>query len=122
MEDDLHTIQLVSFLLQKWGFSVLTADNVFEAASTLEADSAIQLVILDILLPSVSGVELLKMLKANFAHIKVLIVSAHVGVSLEIQDPLIQDTPKLLKPFRQDRFYNALTELGFTPSSATFTP
>ena len=111
VEDDVHTIELLRFLIEKLGFETAVADNVVDALAALETLTDLQLVILDILLPSQSGVELLKQLTAEYPAIKVLIVSAHVGV-LDKQDPLVQMTPKLAKPFRQEQFREAIGRLG----------
>ena len=112
VEDDVHTIELLRFLLEKLGFETVVTDNVVDAIATLERLPDLQLVILDILLPSLSGVELLKYLQAQASDVKVLIVSAHVGV-LDKQDPIVQATPKLAKPFRQEQLRAAIAELGF---------
>ena len=114
VEDDVHTIELLRFLVEKLGFETAVADNVVDALAALERLADIELVILDILLPSQSGVELLKYLNVEHPAIKVLIVSAHVGV-LDKQDPLVQMTPKLAKPFRQEQFREAIYRLGFEP-------
>ncbi len=114
VEDDVHTIELLRFLVEKLGFETAVADNVVDALAALERLADIELVILDILLPSQSGVELLKQLNVEYPAIKVLIVSAHVG-ALDKQDPLVQMTPRLAKPFRQEQFREAIARLGFEP-------
>ena len=117
IEDDVHTVRLISELLQSLSFDCLIADNLIEALAALEQDTAIQLVTLDVFLPGLQGTTLLQTLRERFAHIKVLIVSAHVA-DLEAEcDPLIAPLPKLAKPFRQTEFRSAIQALGLIPAT-----
>ena len=117
IEDDIHTVRLISELLQAMNFDCLTTDNLIEALSVLEQDADIQLVTLDVFLPGLQGTTLLKTLRERFAHIKVLIVSAHVADLESNCDPLIAPLSKLSKPFRQTEFRSAIQALGLIPAT-----
>ncbi|MEO8398106.1 MAG: response regulator, partial [Chloroflexota bacterium] len=59
VEDDLHTVALLTMLLKRLGFETLTADNVPDAQSALAGPLDLDLIVLDILLPGLSGTKLL---------------------------------------------------------------
>jgi DNA-binding NtrC family response regulator len=115
VEDDVSSSVLVSMLLQQHGFETFTADNAVDALLVIENQEGISVILLDILLPGLSGMSLLESLRKDYPEISVLIVSAHVDT-----DPTalaaIGDTPQLRKPFSKHQFDEAIRQLGVLPS------
>lgn len=68
VEDDKDIGQVVSEYLREAGLSVLWADNGKTARQYIADDPAIDLFILDIMLPHVSGIELLRLIREHDAH------------------------------------------------------
>ena len=118
IEDDIHTVRLISELLTALRFDCVHTDNLVEAMSVLEQDAEIGLVTLDVFLPGLQGTKLLQFLHERFPHIKVLLVSAHVADLAADNDPLIAALPKLAKPFRQSDFREAIQALGLSSSTS----
>ncbi|MDR0841508.1 MAG: response regulator transcription factor [Christensenellaceae bacterium] len=63
VEDDPHIAQVVSEYLKEAGYIVLSAPDGQAARNLLESEREIDAFILDIMLPAVSGLELLRMLR-----------------------------------------------------------
>ena len=53
------------------------AVNGKEALNIIETDPDIDVLIADISMPELSGIELCKLLQSNYAHIRILILSMH---------------------------------------------
>lgn len=77
IEDDPDIQELLRFTLEKEGFAVVQALSAEEGLSKLHRSKA-DLIILDIMLPGMSGMDVLRRLKAeaNFASVRVILASA----------------------------------------------
>lgn len=64
IEDDKDISELISYNLKKENFNVITAYDGEEALNLIK-DNVIDLIILDLMLPSVSGIDLLKYIKRD---------------------------------------------------------
>lgn len=115
IEDDVHTVLLLTTLLQHWGFEAFTSDNTVDALMVLENQSDIRLVTLDMLLPGLSGMSLLDTLRVKFPNAAVLIVSAVLETD-QLDLVRLGDTPRLLKPFSKQQFDEAIHKLGVIPA------
>jgi len=65
VEDDQHINEVVSEYLKETGMSVLSAENGKVAQQIIEGNDRISLFILDIMLPEISGLELLQILRGD---------------------------------------------------------
>jgi DNA-binding NtrC family response regulator len=59
VDDDEDTREMLTIALTDWGYSVLTARNGSEAIQTLERNPTVAVVLLDIRLPGIGGMEVL---------------------------------------------------------------
>jgi len=64
IEDDLATLKLMKIALEKNGYNVVGAENGLNGFSAA-TDQSFDSIILDIGLPDISGLEVLKRLRAN---------------------------------------------------------
>jgi len=78
VDDDLELLQLVRVLLSRISIDAVSFENAADAAQYLRTEPLPDLLILDLMLPDVSGVEFLRQLrsKPNFDTMPVLILSA----------------------------------------------
>ena len=78
VEDDRDTLAGLFTLLTQAGYSVLTAENGAQAVDLLSHGIHPRLIVLDLMLPRVSGQEVLKHLREDLSlrHIPVIVVTA----------------------------------------------
>jgi DNA-binding response OmpR family regulator len=85
--DDSETVLLMlQRRLEMAGYEVITATDGQEALDTVAeagADDAPDLILLDAMMPNISGIEVLKTLRESGSRIPILIISAH----LDAQEP-----------------------------------
>jgi DNA-binding NtrC family response regulator len=74
VDDEEPVCELLSEFFQKRGFEVTTAENA-EAAKNVLDETAINLVVLDVLLPDGDGMELLELIKTNHPSLPVIIMT-----------------------------------------------
>lgn len=100
VEDELAIRQMLLFVLQDSGFEVLQAQNTQEAMQYI-SENAIDLLILDWMLPGISGVELCSRLKKESAykHIPVIMLTAKAEEDDKIQGLNAGADDYLTKPF-----------------------
>lgn len=77
VDDDIETTALFESLITSNGHSPVAVNTSLTAIETIKAEAP-DLILLDIMMPDVNGIELCKMIKANpqIKHIPVMIVSA----------------------------------------------
>jgi two-component system alkaline phosphatase synthesis response regulator PhoP len=74
VDDEPHIGRIIKTRLEQGEFAVTVADNGVEALSMLEQNSAFKLVILDLMLPGMSGLEVLRAVRSNAAWKELLVV------------------------------------------------
>lgn len=84
VDDEPSIVQSLSGLLMDEGFEVTTAENGYEALQHVEADSP-DLVLLDIWMPGIDGLETLKEIKKNHPHIHVIMITGHGTIETAVQ-------------------------------------
>ena len=76
VDDEPSILQTLSGLLSDEGFEVTTAANGYEALKIIDAESP-DLVLLDIWMPGIDGIETLKEIKKGNPTIQVIIITGH---------------------------------------------
>jgi CheY-like chemotaxis protein len=77
VEDDESSRSLIARILQRLDYETLEATNGLTALNILEADSAFDLIITDVRMSPVDGMNLLDQVKQLYHHIPVLMISVH---------------------------------------------
>lgn len=78
VDDDQELQNLVKALLERGGLEAIPAMNVASAVQILRAKPMPDVVLLDLMLPDISGLELLRQMRAKevFDHLPIIILSA----------------------------------------------
>lgn len=100
VEDDIGTQRLLTALLKQNGFRPMIFDTAEKAYAALQSQPTPALIILDMLLPGMSGVDLIRLIKQNQVWEKIPVVV--VTVLSRAEADLSGDTPAaywLNKPF-----------------------
>ncbi len=75
VDDEAILLKAVEFKLKKEGYSVDTASSGEEAIDKLKNGGEFDLIISDVMMPGLSGMELLKSVKENNAEMRVLLLT-----------------------------------------------
>ena len=74
VDDDPINRKLIVKILQKKSFNIIEANNGLEALNAINSNKKIDLILLDIVMPVMNGIEFLKQIKANPALMNVPII------------------------------------------------
>jgi len=103
VEDETALREITVSILQSAGYTVVEADNPAKAIQLAETHSGpIHLLLTDVIMPLMSGVELSKRLKAAIPHLKVIFASGYGGDELAKQLSVATDAVLLSKPFSKN--------------------
>ena len=111
VEDDRFTREALKELLRAYDFRVQLASNGVEALQLLENMDLIDLVISDIVMPKMGGLDLYKALEKDYPAIKVLLITGH---PIEEESHLRLEKGNihwLQKPFTAHEFKEIIAEL-----------
>lgn len=97
IDDDQAILQLLQFNLEKQGHTVLTADNGERGLSLINHEE-FDLVFLDIMLPGMNGIEILKKIRQHRPHISVVMMTALKSISPAITAMKLGAFDYLTKP------------------------
>ena len=80
VDDEPAMQELIRVILERWGFELIPALNVATAVEILRQKSLPDLVLLDMMLPDIDGLELLRQIRETkvFDNLPIIIVSAAV--------------------------------------------
>jgi two-component system cell cycle sensor histidine kinase/response regulator CckA len=117
VEDETAVRTLVGQFLKDAGYSVLTASS-GEEALALAGEALFELLLADVIMPGMSGVQLAEQLKQAHPEIAVLLMSGYSGERLDSQGVRAHAWPLVEKPFRLPALLELVREqLGERPSS-----
>jgi DNA-binding response OmpR family regulator len=117
IEDERHIARFLEFVLKKAGYEVAVAYNsaqAFAAAEPFEPDA----VLLDLVLPGMSGLEILKRLRAEPRHasVVVMVLSAHSFGDLPDEVMEAGANAHCPKPIAPSTLLKTLLDLGVPPT------
>jgi two-component system NtrC family sensor kinase len=98
-EDDLREVLDIS--LSDTGYDVLTAENGAQAMNILK-ETGVPVVITDIKMPGIDGIELLRKIKSNNPETEVIMLTGHGDLDLAIKSLKNEATDFVTKPINDD--------------------
>jgi two-component system, NtrC family, nitrogen regulation response regulator NtrX len=102
VDDEPSILQSLSGILSDEGFEALTAANGYEALKVIEEESP-DLVLLDIWMPGLDGIETLKEIKKYNPHIQVVIITGHGNVETAVKATKMGAFDLIEKPLSIDK-------------------
>ena len=102
VDDEPSILQSLSGLLTDEGFEVITANNGYEALKTIDSEAP-DLVLLDIWMPGIDGIETLKEIKKNNASLPVVIITGHGNVETAVKATKLGAFDLIEKPLNIDK-------------------
>jgi len=112
VDDDFINRKLLQTLLKKNPSvtEVIEAENGSDALDKLKKESNVNLILLDIMMPIVDGIEFLKIFRSDMsnAHIPVIVLSTDDTRKTEVFDNGANDF--LRKPIKEDQLFAKMTQ------------
>ena len=107
VDDEPSILQSLGGLLSDEGFTVTTAANGYEALKIIEAESP-DLVLLDIWMPGIDGIETLKEIKKENPNIQVIIITGHGTIETAVRATKLGAYDLIEKPLSIDKVIVAI--------------
>ena len=102
VDDEKNYLVVLETLLESEGYEIITASNGSKAVERLR-DSDINLIITDVKMPAMSGMELLKKAKELTPDIPVIMMTAFGTIEMAVEAMKEQAFDYITKPFENDR-------------------
>ncbi|MFO7840496.1 MAG: sigma-54 dependent transcriptional regulator [Desulfosalsimonadaceae bacterium] len=107
VDDEASILKSLSGILSDEGFETLTATNGYEALKTLETESP-DLVLLDIWMPGIDGIDTLKEIKQNHPGTQVVMITGHGTIETAVNATKIGAYDFIEKPISIDKVIVAI--------------
>ncbi len=107
VDDNTDMLELISRNLTSKGFKIFNASSVFDAIKILESTS-VDLVITDIKMPKVGGLNLVRHVRENFKDTEILVITGYPSVEGAVEAVKIGAEEYLIKSFTDKEFFSAV--------------
>jgi len=110
VDDSPRTLEVIQRNLEAAGYEVFTAPSVEEAIAFLEQNS-VDLVITDIKMPKISGLDLLKYVKENIKATEIMIITGYPSIKGAVNAVKNGAEDYLTKPFTDEELLSAVSNM-----------
>ena len=110
VDDEAPFVETMTKRLSKRDLNVIAAFSGQEALETLDKHRDVDVVILDVKMPGMDGIETLKKLKAGYPLIEVVMLTAHATVESAIEGMKFGAFDYLMKPCDMEQLLGKVNE------------
>lgn len=110
VDDEVPFVETMTKRLSKRELNVIVAFSGQEALEILDKHRNVDVVILDVKMPGMDGIETLKKIKAGCPLIEVVMLTAHATVESAIEGMRFGAFDYLMKPFDMDQLMGKVNE------------
>lgn len=107
IDDERPTLDMLSLFLEAYGYAPMTAETGEEGIRLYQEHSP-DIVITDIKMPGMDGIQVLKRIKGLSPHTEVIVVTGHGDMDLAIQALNLSATDFINKPVKKEALEGAL--------------
>ncbi|UCE18703.1 MAG: sigma-54-dependent Fis family transcriptional regulator [Gemmatimonadota bacterium] len=107
VDDALDTLEVLERNLSSKGYQVLTATSVPEALQILD-ERPIDLVITDLKMPGVSGLDLVRHVRENMKNIEVMMITGYATIEGAVEAVKTGAEEYLAKPFTDEELFDSV--------------
>ncbi len=104
VDDEASMREMISILLKRQGYEVVTANSGHQASEILDADTAFELIITDLLMDRGGGLELLDRVKSQQLQCEVILITAYGTAESAVEAMKKGAFDYVTKPFNVDEF------------------
>lgn len=101
VDDDPYVLESTSMLLREYGYTVAVRENAKEALAALR-NSAIEVVITDIMMPGISGIELLEKIHVEHPEMPVILMTAYAELNTAVDAIKRGVFDFIIKPYKPE--------------------
>jgi two-component system nitrogen regulation response regulator NtrX len=98
VDDDVEILNSLSGILQDEGYNTITAKTGEDALKLIQ-ENGVELVLLDVKLPDIDGVEVLRKIKETESDISVIMISGNATISIAVESTKLGASDFIEKPF-----------------------
>jgi DNA-binding NtrC family response regulator len=109
VDDAPDTLEILQRNLSSQGYQVFSAGSVVEAIQLLD-DHPVDLVITDLKMPKVSGLDLVRHVRANLRDTEIIMITGYASVEGAVQAIKIGAEEYLAKPFTDEELFTAVEQ------------
>ncbi len=110
VDDEVPFVEAMSRRLKKRDINIVTSFSGFDAMNVLEKDRSIEVVILDVKMPGMDGIETLGEIRKKFPLVEVIMLTGHATVETGIEGMKLGAFDYLMKPCDMDVLMEKLKE------------
>ncbi|MBN2568543.1 MAG: sigma-54-dependent Fis family transcriptional regulator [Deltaproteobacteria bacterium] len=107
VDDELNMLLVLETMLRKEGYEVVTASDGLEALEIMENED-VAVVVTDLKMPKLDGLELLERIVTEYPAIPVIIITAHGTITTAVKALKQGAFDYITKPFEQDDLKNVI--------------
>jgi CheY-like chemotaxis protein len=120
VEDEIMVRQFTRRILTRLGYLVLEAESTEDAIHICEDHSTpIQLLLTDVVMPGMNGIELYSRLRTNRSNLKALFMSGYAEDAIARHGMLADGTGFIQKPFKMESLANRIRQILDNSASPT---
>ncbi len=110
VDDEQPFVETMSKRLRKRNIDVCSAHSGVDALGRLETDPQVEVVVLDVKMPGMDGIETLQAIRRRFPLIEVVMLTGHATVESAIDGMKLGAFDYLMKPCDMDHLLTKVTE------------
>jgi DNA-binding response OmpR family regulator len=118
VDDEQTVCNSIQKILTKRGYSVDNSLNAKEAITKLE-NNKFDLVITDLMMPDMDGIELIQIIKDLYPELKVVVITGYASIDTAVKATKLGASDYLPKPFTPDEL-TEITRKAFSKSKPVF--
>ena len=110
VDDEEPFVETITKRLTKRNFAVIASYNGKEALTQLDQDQSIEVVVLDVKMPGMDGIETLREIKRHHPLVEVIMLTGHATVESAIEGMKLGAFDYLMKPCDIDQLAGKVKE------------
>lgn len=111
VDDDMAMLETISKALRNSGHGVVTSPNGIEALNILQSDQKFDLILSDVIMPGIDGIELSQEAAKILPSLKIMFITGFSAVALGAKNPHKTGKTVINKPFHLNELVSRVNEM-----------